>query len=155
LKPFYRHSLNAIVLVVISAGSLASPEQINYYRWLDGSGNPIVSDRPPPAGTDYEVVSTQSTMKRSVEAEEGAVPLAIDPTTGAEITQQESAEAEAQRIKQNAELCEKAKSNLEALSGTATVTIRNDEGEARALTPQEMEIQRTTTTSQIKVYCKE
>jgi Domain of unknown function (DUF4124) len=154
LKSIYRHGLNAVVLVVISAGSLASPEQTNYYRWLDGSGNPIVSDRPPPAGTDYEVVSTQSTMKRSVEAEEGAVPLAIDPTTGAEITQQESAEAAAQRIKQNGELCAAARSNLEALSGTATVTVRNDKGEARVLTPQEIEIQRTTTAAQIKVYCE-
>lgn len=151
MKPFYRQSLNAIVLVVIAASSLESAAQSNYYRWLDSSGNPIVSDRPPPAGTDYEVVSTQSTLKRAVEAEEGAVPLAINPTTGNELTQQESAEA--QRIKKNAELCEKARSNLEALSSSAAVTIRDSQGEVKELTPQEMQIQRTTTRAQIKAYC--
>ncbi len=151
MKPFCRHSLKAIMLVVVAGSSLASAAQTNYYRWLDSSGHPIVSDRPPPAGTNYEVVSTQSTMKRSVDAKEGAVPLAVSPTPGNEFTQQNSAEA--QHGKKNAELCQKAQSNLEALSGTATVTVRNDQGEARVLTPQEMEIQRTTTAAQIKVYC--
>ena len=153
MKPFYRRSLNAIVLVAVAASSLASAEQTNYYRWLDSGGNPIVSDRPPPAGTDYEVVSTQSTLKRTVEAEEGAVPLAIDPTTGNELTQKGSAEA--QRSEKNAELCEKARGNLEALSGTATVTIRDSQGEVKELDPQEMHIQRETTKAQIKAYCSE
>ena len=151
MKPFYRHSLNAVVLVVIATSSLKVPAQTNYYRWLDSGGNPIVSDRPPPSGTDYEVVSTQSTLKRTVEAEEGAVPLAINPTTGNEFTQQESAEA--QRGKKNAELCEKARANLEALSGKAKVTIRDSQGEVKELDPQEMQIQRETTKAQIKAYC--
>jgi len=153
LKPFYRHSLNAIVLVAVAASSLASAEQTNFYRWLDSGGNPIVSDRPPPAGTDYEVVSTQSTLKRTVEAEEGAVPLEVDPTAGSESTPQDSAEA--QRSKKNAELCEQARGNLEALSGTATVTIRDSQGEVKELDPQEMQIQRETTKAQIKAYCQD
>lgn len=153
MKLFYRHSLNAIVLVVVAASGVASAAQTNYYRWLDSSGNPIVSDRPPPAGTDYEVVSTQSTLKRSVEAEEGAVPLEVDPTTGNKFTPQDSAEA--QRSKKNAELCAKARANLEALSGKATVTIRDSQGEMKELDPQEMQIQRTTTKAQIKAYCAE
>jgi hypothetical protein len=151
LKPFCRYSLHTILLVAVATSTVGNTAQTNYYRWLDVRGNPIVSDRPPPAGTDYEVVSTQSTLKRAVDANEGAVPLAINPTPGNEFTPQDSAEA--QRSTTNAELCQKAQSNLEALSGTAAVTVRNDQGEARVLTPQEMEIQRTTTEAQIKVYC--
>jgi hypothetical protein len=151
LKPIYRHSFKVIALAVIAASSLKSPAQTNYYRWLDSGGNPIVSDRPPPAGTNYEVVSTQSTLKRTVDAKEGAVPLAIDPAVANKTTQQDATAAKSSE--KNTELCQKARSNLEALSGSATVTIRNDKGEARALTPQEMEIQRTTTAAQIKVYC--
>ncbi len=153
MKSIYRHGLNAVVLVVIATSSFKVPAQSNYYRWLDSGGNPIVSDRPPPAGTDYEVVSTQATLKRTVEAEEGAVPLAIDPTTGAELTQRESPEAAAERIKKNAELCAMAKSNLDALSGRDTVAIRDSKGEVKELNPQEMELQRETTKAQIKVYC--
>ncbi len=153
MKLVYRNSLNAILLVVVAGCSVKSLADTNYYRWLDSNGNPIHSDRPPPAGTEYEVVSTKSTLTRAVSAEEGAVPPDVEPSVGNEFTPKDSTEA--QRSKKNTELCQRARTNLEALSASDTVTIRNSQGEVDELDPQEMQIQRETTKAQIKVYCGE
>lgn len=153
MKPVYRNSLHAILLLVVAGSSVKSLADTNYYRWLDSNGNPIHSDRPPPAGTDYEVVSTKSTFTRAVDAEEGAVPPEVQPTVGNEFTPTDSTEA--QRNKKNTELCQRARDNLEALNASDAVTIRNGQGEVTELNPQEMEIQRETAKAQVKVYCEQ
>ena len=61
---------------LVLAGSLANAGQV-VYRWKDDRGNPVNSDRPPPKGVDYEVISTQSSMVRPVDSKEGAVPLEV------------------------------------------------------------------------------
>ncbi len=58
----------AAVLLIISSFSANAGR--NYYRWMDERGNPVHSDRPPPKGIDYEVVSTGSSLIRQVDAEE-------------------------------------------------------------------------------------
>ncbi len=154
MKPFYRHSLNAIVLVVVAASSVASAAQTNYYRWLDSSGNPIVSDRPPPAGTDYEVVSTAVNSQTQLWKQK-KVPFLwkLTPRRATNLPRRTRQRHSAARRMPNC--AHKARANLEALSGTATVTIRDSQGEVKELDPQEMQIQRTTTKAQIKVYCAE
>jgi hypothetical protein len=152
LTPLYRHSLHAILLLAIATGSVGSKAQSNYYRWLDSRGNPIHSDRPPPAGVDYEVVSTESTFTRAVTGEEGAVPLAVEPTVGNEFTPQDSAKSA--DYKKNPEFCQRAKTNLESLTTSAQVKVRDDQGEERYLTPEEMEVERQKAKAQIDVYCE-
>ena len=61
-----------------------------YYRWQDERGNAVHSDRPPPPGIDYEVVSTSSSKFREVDASEGAVPPKIKPSPGNEFEQADS-----------------------------------------------------------------
>ena len=39
------------------------------YRWKDSQGNMVMSDRQPPAGTEYEAISTDSSVVRRVEGE--------------------------------------------------------------------------------------
>ncbi len=46
-----------------------------YYRWVDERGNPTHSDRPPPKGIDYEVITTGSNFKREVDARTHAAVL--------------------------------------------------------------------------------
>jgi hypothetical protein len=119
---------------------------------MDNRGNPVHSDRPPPKGIDYEVVSTQSTFTRSVAAEEGAVPAEVKPRVGNEFTPQDSAKTE--QYKKNPELCQRARTNLESLTTLAKVKVRDDRGEERYLTPEEMEVERQRATAQINIYCE-
>jgi len=56
-----------------------------FYRWTDERGHTVHSDRPPPKGVKYEVISTQSTLIREVDADEGAVPLNVEPGAGTDL----------------------------------------------------------------------
>lgn len=150
MKQVFRKVLPT-ALLALAASSMLSIADTNYYRWVDSRGNPVHSDRPPPKGIDYEVVSTQSTFTRAVTAEEGAVPPEVEPTVGNPFTPLDAADAE--RSKKNSELCERAKSNLEALTASDKISIRNEDGEVQELSPEELQVQRETAKTQIKVYC--
>jgi hypothetical protein len=152
MKLISGYTLNALLFVVVAGSSVSSPADSNYYRWMDSQGNPIHSDIPPPAGIDYEIVSTQSTFSRAIESQEGAVPLEGDSTVGTENTQQASAEAG--RYEKEPELCQIARTNLDSLTNSAKVKTRNELGEVRYLSAEEMEVQRQTAQAQIGVYCE-
>jgi hypothetical protein len=139
-------------MAAFSILSLSSSAEKNYYRWLDERGRPVHSDRPPPKGIDYEVVSTGSTLTRPVEAEEGAVPAEIEPTAGNEFEQADSEKN--QRVKKNPEYCQRAKDNLATLSRAARVRIRNDQGEYHYLDAEEKEAQRQDAEAGISTYCE-
>jgi hypothetical protein len=147
----YRASFAATLLALLATSATQSMADTNHYRWIDDRGNPVYSDRAPPKGVDYEVVTAGSGLKRVVEAEEGAVPPEVEPSVGNEFEQVDTAAV--RRTKKNPELCERARQNLEALTSSEQVKVRNDQGEVRLLTPEEMEVQRQTAEAQISVYC--
>ncbi len=122
-----------------------------YYRWINERGNEVHSDRPPPPGIDYEVTRTGSTLKRVVDADEGAVPAEVKPRVGNEFTSVD--EAAAKRSKKNPELCTRAKSNLDALTSGSQVETRDVNGEKRFLTDEEILIERAKAEAEISVYC--
>jgi Domain of unknown function (DUF4124) len=153
LKPVFRKGLQLILIAVTTGCAVYAIADTNYYRWIDSRGNPVHSDRPPPKGVDYEVVSTQSTFTRAVPAEEGAVPAQVEPSVGNEFNQEDSSEHE--RNKKNIELCKRARANMEALTASDTVSMRNSEGEVERLDSQELQVQRETTMAQIQVYCED
>jgi hypothetical protein len=153
LKRVYLKTARAALLVLLTTNaSLGLGESNNHYRWLNDRGEPVYSDRPPPKDVDYEVISSASSVKRVVAAEEGAVPPEIQPRVGNQFDQVDSAEAA--RSKKNPELCQKARSNLESLNSAAKIKVRNNQGEVRYLNPEEMEVERHTARGQISVYCE-
>jgi len=138
-----------LCIAALSAGQATAGK--THYRWLDDRGNPVHSDRPPPKGVDYEVISTGSGLKRVVSAEEGAVPAEVNPRAGNEFDQVNVAERE--RSKKNPELCSRAQQNLEALTGETEVKVRTEQGEERFLSDEEVIIEREKARAQISVYC--
>ncbi len=62
------HWLGALAIGLSIAGTTVQAADV-YYRWLDDRGNPVHSDRPPPTGTPYEVVSSKTTQVRRVAEE--------------------------------------------------------------------------------------
>ena len=138
-----------ICLTAVSAGLQAAGTI--HYRWINERGYPVHSDRPPPKGVDYEVITTGSGLKRVVPAEEGAVPAEVSPRVGNEFTQVD--EDEATRNKKNPELCQRAQANLEALTTKSQIIFRDDQGEERLLTPEEIAEQTTKAESMVELYC--
>jgi hypothetical protein len=121
-----------------------------HYTWYNERGQPVYSDRPPPKGVDYEVASSSSTFKRVVSGEEGAVPLETDPSPSNQFDQVKKTGS---NTRKNPELCQRAKNNLEALTSSDQVNVRNNQGEVRMLSPEEMKIERQTARAQVSVYC--
>jgi hypothetical protein len=140
----------AIAVPTFSA-SFANAGQV-VYRWIDDRGNPVNSDRPPPKGVDYEVISTNSARKRMVSADEGAVPAEVDSRVGNEF--EEVDPAEAAHFQKNPVLCDRARTNLDTLDKSDKIKTRNDQGEVRNLTDEEIIVERQTAKAQISVYCE-
>ena len=141
-------TVKVLLLGLLLSSANSSLSQNVHYRWINERGEPVYSDRPPPKGVDYELISSASASKRAVSAEEGAVPAQIKTQAGNNAEQ-----AETTRIKKNVALCERATANLDALNSSAEVRARNDQGEVYTLTPEELEVQRQTATAQVSVYC--
>jgi hypothetical protein len=131
-------------------GSFATAGQA-VYRWTDDRGNPVNSDRPPPKGVDYEVISTSSSMVRPVDADEGAVPLDVKPSPD---NQFEPVNTSRPKIEKNPEYCQRARENLETLDMKVRIQMRNEQGEVHFLTEEERVTQREKALNAIEVYCE-
>ena len=139
----------ALTMLALSASSHAGS---NHYRWTNERGIAVYSDKPPPQGVDYEVVSSSSSFKRVVDADEGAVPPEVEPSVGNEFEQAGTDAGKA--IRKNPVICERARSNLEALTGSSRIQVKNDKGEVRDLSPEEIAVEKQTAKAQISVYCE-
>ena len=143
-----RHFGTALLLAATGIGPHTHAD--TYYHWKDAQGNPILSDHPPPDGVTYEVEKTPGAAEYPEVAEE-----APDVAEGDEEGDEERKGLADTPTETNAERCARARANLEALGGGDSVTVRNTDGSAHTLSPEEVQIQRETTRAQIKVYCEE
>ena len=150
MKRATKTCLSATALaVLLFAGAWAHAES-TYYRWQDAQGNPVHSDRPPPLGIPYEVITSGSSLIRRVDADEGAVPATTEPTVRNDF---EPVEAKEKPVKKNAEQCKRARENLETLDTKVRIQIRNEQGELRPLSEEEKEIQRKQAIDTVAVHC--
>ncbi len=147
----FKGFIAASAVIFWTVYSMASYSGTNHYRWLNERGDPVHSDRPPPGGIDYEVISTGSGLKRMVSGSEGAVPAEIKPRVGNNFTQVDADDAN--RSKKSSELCKRATLNMEALTGDTKVRVRDDQGDTRVLSDEEKIIEREKARAQISVYC--
>lgn len=137
---------------ILALGGLHGNAEEVLYRWVDDRGNPVHSDRPPPEGTDYEVISTQSKFVRPVDARQGAVPKEVEPRVGNEFEPVNTAE---QEPKKNPEFCQRARDNLETLNTRPRLRVRDDEtGEYKFLNEEEKEQRRQQAREAIEFYCE-
>ena len=135
--------------LLILLASYATADQ-TLYRWKNERGNPVNSDRPPPAGIEYEVISTGSSLVRKVGANEGAVPLNVKPTPSNDFEQVDTAEPKTQK---NTLYCERARDNLEQIDTHARIRMRNDQGEVYYLSEEQKTAEKEKTLAAIKAYC--
>ncbi|MEP6389098.1 MAG: DUF4124 domain-containing protein [Halioglobus sp.] len=144
--------LRAMLLVtLLMTASVVSIAQSIHYRWLDDRGNPVHSDRPPPKGTDYQVVETGSSIVRQVTGNTGAVPAETAPRVGNNF---EPINTAPEQKRPNPEYCKRARENLAAMNSGAQINIKDDQGETRVLTPDQVETERDKAKDLISAYCR-
>ena len=144
---FYKN-LNTTFFVLLAIGSAASIA--DNYRWINQQGEPVYSDRPPPAGVDVEVVKTQSMPRNTAVEDESA---ALETDSGANTGSTAPGNPATNPGTTNAALCEQAKMNLLVLDGPDAVNVRNDQGNVVELSSSEREIARRTAQAKIDIYC--
>ena len=140
------------MLVAIMALTCQAQANETHYRWTDSRGNPVHSDRPPPKGTDYEVVTSGTSLVRKVDSAEGAVPAKTTPTVSNNFEPVDTAKAN-KRIK-NPENCQRARDNLTTLDSRARIRMRNDQGETYILTEEDKEDKRAEARRVIELECE-
>jgi len=140
----------AAAAVLLTISSFSASAGTNHYRWLNERGNPVHSDRPPPQGIDYEVITTGSSLIRQVQADEGAVPAEVEPRVGNDF---EQVDTQPPDIEKNPEYCQRARNNLATLDSAPRIRIRNDQGEFRYLSNEEKETERLKAVDAISVHC--
>ncbi len=150
MKQVTRACLAVTALILVAGAGFSAHASSTYYRWQDDRGNPVHSDRPPPAGTPYEVITTGSSLVRQVDAEEGAVPATTEPTVSNDFEPVNTSKAP---VKKSAEQCQRAQENLQTLNTKTRIQIRNDQGELRPLSEEDREIQRQQAMDVIAVHC--
>ncbi|WP_187275924.1 DUF4124 domain-containing protein [Parahaliea aestuarii] len=141
-----------VATVVVSLIGVQATAGTTYYRWQDERGNLVHSDRPPPQGVDYEVISTGSQFKRDVTAEEGAVPRDLKPSVDNRF--EKKAVRTEEQIKKNPEICERARENLTTLETWDDVNVKDDQGDIRPLTDAEKKQRTEEARRQIALHCE-
>ena len=140
-----------LATVALTLGFITSASAETFYRWNDERGNPVHSDRPPPKGVDYEVVSTDTNLIRQVEAESGAVPKKVKSTPSNEF---EPVDTNPPMLEKNSEYCARARENLKLIDESPRIKLRNDQGEVRFLSDEERAIERQKALDSIAAYCE-
>ena len=128
------------------------------YRWKDSQGNMVMSDRPPPSGTDFEAITTDSSVVRRIdgEAPPEQVTRAPQPASSPQDSQKESnkkkSEAQSSIRKKNPEYCKGARQNLDLLQ-RPLIRIIDENGEGKILSPKEHEEQRQKALEVVEAHC--
>lgn len=126
-----------------------------YYRWQDKSGQLHVSQIPPPAGVDYQIVSMQ-TKNTVTEVKASAVS---PPKESADAAQNPIAELNKQVEAMNAQVrhhnCKQAQINQQRLAEEAVLMVTDDEGKSVELTAEMRAEQLEVAEKQIKEFCQQ
>ena len=75
VAPFLSVSLSLFLSLFLTATSIAETT----YRWTDDNGNPVLSDRPPAAGTPFTEIGVKTGLRRFPERSTSAQPMTTMP----------------------------------------------------------------------------
>ena len=112
------------------------------YRWTDDNGNPVLSDRPPAAGTPFTEIGVKTGLRRfprtihiSPTHDKDAPRLPLSSTT---MTNAPANTAEDARMTHGKpDLCEQARENIFKFETFARMRMRDETGEVRFISDEE------------------
>jgi len=143
-------ALSLALQTMTGSDTIAAGDRI--YRWTDAEGNQVNSDVPPPVGVAYDVISTDSSMVRSVAADEESASIGEEGQS----EEKPAAPVDSRRvtIEKNPEYCAQAKNNLTQLDTRARIRLMGDDGKVRYLDEQERAVEREKALAAIEAYCE-
>ena len=124
-----------------------------YYRWNDASGNPVNSDRPPPAGVEYDVVTTRTNTMVDERADQPETPQGGSSRTGNTVDQQ-NRPVPLMEFEKDPQACAIAKQNLETLNTHARIRMPDADGNFRYLNEDEKANARIEAEAAISQNCE-
>ena len=141
-----------MLAAIVALTCIPTQASDTHYRWMDRYGNPVHSDRPPPEGIDYEVITSGTSLVRKVDSAEGAVPAETSPSVDNKFNPVDTAKPKAPE--KNAEYCQRAQENLRTLNSRARIRMKNDQGETYILSEEDKEEKRAEAISVIESQCE-
>ncbi len=117
------------------------------YRWKDQNGRLVHSDRPPPAGMEYETINVRAgkTEKRPNSTVSNRPPAGSSVKPGRE---------ELEVIKKNPKICENARNNVEVLRSAARIRLKSDDGGYKFLSDEQKAEQIRKAEDLISIHCE-
>ncbi len=122
-----------LCILALSSGSITAEI---YYKWVDEQGTVHYGEQP---STEYESTPIKASDTYATETEE---------TNGHEISKEELAKREEAK-----KYCEIANENLDVLNSGDKIEQRDQYGNLRALTPEELISQKELAQAAVKKYC--
>ena len=112
------------------------------YRWVDDNGNPVLSDRPPEAGTPYTEVEVDSGFRRYPKpATDSPVTESAETAGSADTSISQSApdvsDSTLSIVEPRPELCAQAKDNIFKLETFPRMRVQEDDGDVRFMSDEE------------------
>lgn len=141
----------SLSLLALSGSSIWASE--TYYRWKDASGNPVNSDRPPPTGVEYDVITTNTNTRVDQREYQPESPQGGSGRAGNTADQQNAAVPLMEFVK-DPEACAIAKQNLETLNTHARIRMPDADGNFRYLNEEEKANARTEAEAAISQNCE-
>ena len=136
---FNRRFFVTLLLAVLIPQGMASTT----YRWVDENGSPVLSDRPPPAGTPYTEVDSSSGFGRPPQSapqdqDEVSSPILNNgrPVPQSASTYPTEDDGDHAPERQPA-VCEQAKTNILKLETLPRIRVEGESGEVRFMTEEE------------------
>jgi len=155
LKPTNRTCCIAAGLVLLSLSGFPAQAGGKYYRWVDETGTTVNSDRPPPAGTDYEIITSTTNTRVPAAASEGNVSPNSTPSPGESADQSAKATTLPRtEVIKNPEACAAARQNLQTLDSHARIRKPDGNGSYRFLDQEEIAAERANAKATIEQNCE-
>ena len=140
-----------LALMAYSASSIGAGD--TYYRWLDATGAPVNSDRPPPAGIEYDVITTNTNEMVNERTAEAGLPENATASPDSD-TRQQSTSKQTSAPEKDAQACATAQNNLETLQTHARIRIHDADGNFHFLNEEEKTQQLANSEAAITYYCE-
>lgn len=148
-----RRCVAAVALTLsVASGFCASSGDV-YYRWNDASGTPVNSDRPPPAGVKYDVITTNTNRMVDGGRPEAGIPEEVNGSPENAAAEQDTP-AQTIASTKDPKACATARKNLETLNTHARIRVPDDNGSFRFINEEEKAQQRENSEAAVDYYCE-
>ena len=150
----------AIALAVLVPLAYSPPDALAgaTYRWVDDNGNPVLSDRPPEAGTPYTEVGVDSGFRRYPKpATDSPATESAETAGSADTSISQSApkvsDSTLSIVEPRPELCSQAMDNIFKLETFPRMRVQGDDGEVRFMSDEERAAQLATAYEVRDAHC--